>query len=123
MRVRRTIAIAVLLLASCKTPATKAERAHEELASWAATGQMMSDQWARGRAPTPYVKSTVDVALDEVQQLADPLKNHGESTRDISEVTALYRQLSGAVERSDRQSAGAIARRFNGIATRLKKTS
>ncbi len=118
---RQTIALALLLLVSCKTQATKAERAREELASWAAAGQMLSDGWAREKTHTPYVKSTVETASDEIESLRQPLQGDTQSLQSLEEVSALYASLAKAVEQGDRHSGEEIARAFGDVNRRLQQ--
>ncbi len=117
---RRTLVFLVLLVCACKTPATKASRARDELASWAATGQMLSSGWSRGDAQTPYVKSTVKVAIGEVAKLKPDLQKDAPSADDVD---ALYKKLSDALERNDRASAAQLSRPFGELGKKLQKPS
>lgn len=115
---RRAIVIALLILVSCKSQQSKEERAREQLASWAATGRMLSKNWARGVAQKPYAKSTVRAASDEVEKLRQPLKDDSKSMRAVDDVSKLYEKLSQAIERDDRRSGEDIAHAFAAIDTK-----
>ena len=115
MRSAAVTAIALLLLVSCKSQEDKAQNAREKLASWVATGQMLSRNWARGVAIKPYARSTVRAASDEVEKLREPLKDDSTSMQSLDEVSKLYEKLSHAVEQDDRSSGEAIARAFAAI--------
>ena len=111
--------MALLLFVACKTPATKAAKARDELASWAATGAMLSRDWADAEAQTPYVKSTAEVASEAVDKLRDTLNDRAS----IDELAGLYRKLSAAIARNDRAAAGELEKKFGDISKRLQKSS
>ena len=120
---RQAFAFALLILVACKTQATKTEKARDELASWAAAGEMLSSGWARGDAQTPYVKSTAKVASNEIDQLRQQLQSDRESARALDEVATLYGRLSTAVAQEDRASAAQLARPFHEVSERVKPPS
>jgi hypothetical protein len=118
VRVRRLLFIALLIAAACKSPESKAKKAQDELSSWASAGHALSQDWARGAAPKPYVKSTVDVASDEIEKIGKTLQND----KSVDQVSSLYEQLGNAVERDDRAAGIDIARAFQAISDRLEQS-
>ncbi|HEY3056661.1 MAG TPA: hypothetical protein VGK31_12090 [Thermoanaerobaculia bacterium] len=97
-----TVMLLALAILACQSEASKAEKARNELASWAAAGAKLSREWSRGTVRKPYVKTTVKVALASLQQLADPLKSDQRASGQRSTVTSLFEEFSQRVERDDR---------------------
>ena len=112
---RQISLIALILLIACESPEDKAEKAREELVSWSATGEILAHQWSRESTPTPYVKSTLNVATNTLAKLAKPLESDRESKETLSRVTQLYDSFSRAVERNDREGAAKSSRQFAAI--------
>jgi hypothetical protein len=110
-----------LLAFACGSAAHKAEKAHDELASWAATGAMLSEQWSRGQLPAPYVKSTIAVAHDSLQDLVEPLRGDAESQDALRRIALDYQSFTRAFEQNDRLAAARPARDFAAIARALQK--
>lgn len=109
----------MILVAACKSPAAKTKKAQDELASWAATGASLAENWSRRSAQTAYVKSTIEVASRAVDNLRDALQGD----RSVAEVAKLYEMLSSAVEHEDRASAARLAAPFAAISKRVKPPS
>ena len=118
LRVRRIILVALLIAAACKSPESKAKKAHDELSSWAAAGEMLSREWARGAAQKPYVKSTVDVASEELKKIGESLQNN----EPAGQVSSLYEQLGDAAKRDDHAAGDDIARAFKAVSDQLEQS-
>lgn len=113
-----TVVLLTLVLLACKSESSKVEQERDELASWAATGERLSREWSRGTVRKAYVKTTVKVASDSLQQLADPLKNDRRASAHRSAVASLYDELSQRVERDDRHDDP----RFAAISAELQRS-
>jgi len=115
--VRWITAIVIFLTLACSSPERKAEQARDELASWAATGEVLSQQWSRGKVARPFVKSTLEVAFETVKALADSSGNAAAARR----ITQLYDSFSRAVENDDHAAAGLLSSKFGTISKALQK--
>ncbi|HEX7418858.1 MAG TPA: hypothetical protein VF505_03165 [Thermoanaerobaculia bacterium] len=121
MTVRRLTLILLLLAIACSSPERKAQKARDELSSWAGVGQMLSQEWSRGKVARPYVKSTLDVAFESLKGLADPLKNDEKAEAELGHVTQLFDGFSRAVEKEDRAAAASLSTEFEAIRKSLQK--
>lgn len=118
---RRVTLILLLLTLACQSADKKTQKARDELSSWAGTGQVLSQDWSRGKVFRPYVKSTLDVATESLKGLADPLASDEKSKAALSRVTELFDRLSHAVENDDRAAAGSLSSEFGAIRKATQK--
>ena len=118
---RRITLILILLTVACKSPQQKAEKARDELSSWAGAGAALSQEWSRGNVARPYVKSTLDVAADSLKGLADPLAADDKAEAALADATQLFDTFSRAVDDGDRAKAASLSSRFDKIGKTMKK--
>lgn len=111
----------VVLALACSSPDKKAQKARDELSSWAGAGAVLSKEWSRGKLARPYVKSTLDVASDSLKGLVDPLKNDEEATTALWHMMHLFDRLSSAVASNDRPAAAPLSSEFATISKVLQK--
>lgn len=95
----------MVLAAACGSAEHKAEKARDELQSWAATGAELSRQWSRGDATPRYVRSTLKVAIESLQGLSKPLQGDVRSQKSLAHVAQLYDTFQRAFERNDLKTA------------------
>jgi hypothetical protein len=119
--VRRISLILLLLAFACSSPERKAEKARDELSSWAGAGEVLSQDWSRGKVARPYVRSTLDVASESLKGLADPLKSDEQAKAQLWRVTQLFDGFSRAVEKDDRAAARSLSPEFAAISKALQK--
>ena len=111
----------LVLAAACGSAEHKAEKARDELQSWAATGAVLSRTWARGDAAPRYVKSTLKVASDSLQGLTKPLQGDDKSEKSLARVTQLYDTFERAFEQNDRAAARKTADQLDAISKDLQQ--
>lgn len=112
----------VLLLAlACSSPETKAQKARDELSSWAGAGAVLSQEWSRGKLARPYVRSTLDAASDSLKVLAVPLKGDERANAQLRRTAQLFAGLSRAVADDDRAAAAHLVSEFAAISKALQK--
>lgn len=112
----------VLLLAlACGSPEKKAQKARDELSSWAGAGTVLSQGWSRGKIARPYAKSTVKVAADSLKTLADPLKDDEKAKAQLWRITQLFDGLSRSIANGDRAAAAPLTAQFAAIGKALQK--
>jgi hypothetical protein len=93
---RCAVAVLILLALACASPERKAREARQSVASWAATGEMLAQEWMRGSVSDRYARSTARVAIEELQALDAP-------ARDAA--IRAWRDLEDAVARNDQTAA------------------
>ena len=106
---------------ACSSPDKKAQKARDELSSWAGAGAVLSQEWSRGKLARPYVRSTLAVASDSLKSLADPLKDDEKANAQLSRVMQLFDGLSHAVTNDDRPAAAPLSPEFAAISKALQK--
>lgn len=112
----------VLLLAlACGSPEKKAQKARDELSSWAGAGALLSQEWSRGKLARPYIRSTLTVASDSLKGLADPLEGDERAKAQLWRVTRLFDELSRSVAHDDRAAAAPLSPEFAAISKALQK--
>lgn len=111
----------LMLAAACGSAEHKAEKARDEMQSWAATGAVLSRQWPRGDATPRYVKSTLQVATNSLQGLTKPLQGDEKSEKRLARVTQLYDSFERAFERDDRRAARKTGDQFDAISKELQQ--
>jgi hypothetical protein len=111
----------VLFAVACGSAEHKAEKARDELQSWAATGAVLSRQWSRGDATPRYVKSTLKVATDSLQGLIKPLQGDEKSQKSLERVTQLYDTFQRAFDRNELKTARQTSDDFDAISKELQQ--
>jgi len=116
-----------LLLACGKSPREREAEALESLGSWAATGAMLAEQWAAASLPDPYVRSTTELARQEIGVLrgAPGSRSTGpDAPRQAGErLEAMYASFGRAVRAHDRDAARRLAARMRDLGGTLHATA
>jgi len=118
--VRPIVVIAVLLTLACGSQQHKEEKARDELKSWTATGVVLSSNWSQHRVTDAYAKKTIDVAIDSLKGLAEPLQSDEKSKQALTNTTQVYGSLSRAVHNNDREDGARVSHAFVSIHKQLQ---
>ena len=86
----------LLVILACGSPEGDAQKARDSVASWAAAGAMLAQEWTRGNVSDAYARSTARVAIEEL---------HGFNAPARDAALQAWRDLQDAVARNDREAA------------------
>jgi hypothetical protein len=71
MRVKRLLALSVVIVAACKSP-TPAEQM-DAIQSWLATAEMVGEAWLRHTTPDKYSRQTLELSHETLLQISSDL--------------------------------------------------
>jgi outer membrane murein-binding lipoprotein Lpp len=109
----RGLFVLMLLLAGCGGDSDKTvQRVERSVESWAATLNTTVEQWEQDRVPPRYVRqlaAAADKALAEQEKTLKKVDagHRDELQRKVSALRERVHEVSGAVERNDRDAARA----------------
>ncbi|MGI8498150.1 MAG: hypothetical protein ACR2OG_11285 [Gemmatimonadaceae bacterium] len=113
---------AALLVAGCGS-SDDAEKELRSIASRAATAHLVTGEWERGAAATPYASSTLRVIAGNLEKdssslasLPLPARHRGILGAHLSELSLAVREAGAAVSQGNRPAARNAMQRMDAVA-------
>jgi hypothetical protein len=121
MRMNRWALVIALVAGGCASAHQRQQQALEESLSWLAATSLAVDQWIAGRATSPYVRSTLNRAQENLQKLERDLPVG--AREEASGARAAIDAALYAIGQSDSRQVGTASRRLraarDALASRL----